>query len=48
MPTWPACEVDLIFNALADLAPDIRQVGEPDRLRSGWLNGVKDYQVTYR
>ncbi|MQW75027.1 cytochrome P450 [Nocardioides sp. dk4132] len=41
-------QVDLIFNALADLAPDIRQVGEPDRLRSGWLNGVKDYQVAYR
>jgi len=41
-------EVDLIFNAIADLAPDIRLLGEPQRLRSGWINGVKDLQVAYR
>jgi cholest-4-en-3-one 26-monooxygenase len=41
-------EVNLIFDALADLAPEIRQLGEPRRLRHGWINGVKDLQVAYR
>jgi len=41
-------EVQLIFDALADLAPGIRQLGEPRRLRHGWINGVKDLQVAYR
>lgn len=40
-------EIDLIFNALADAAPDIAEVESPDRLRSGWLNGIKHYQVNY-
>ena len=41
-------EVNLIFDALADHAPGIRQLGEPRRLRHGWINGVKDLQVAYR
>ena len=41
-------EVNLIFQALADHAPDIHQLGEPRRLRHGWINGVKDLQVAYR
>lgn len=40
-------EIDLIFNAIADHMPEIRQVGKPRRLRSGWLNGIKELQVTY-
>jgi cholest-4-en-3-one 26-monooxygenase len=40
-------EIKLIFDALADLAPGIRRTGEPSRLRSGWLNGIKDLPVTY-
>ncbi|WP_007026344.1 cytochrome P450 [Saccharomonospora iraqiensis] len=40
-------EMDLMFNAIADEMPNIREVGEPDRLRSGWLNGIKHYQVAY-
>jgi cholest-4-en-3-one 26-monooxygenase len=40
-------EIDLIFNAIADHMPDIRQVAEPRRLRSGWLNGIKEFQVKY-
>ncbi len=40
-------EIDLIFNAIADVMPDITQVSEPDRLRSSWLNGIKHYQVRY-
>ncbi|ASR39168.1 steroid C27-monooxygenase [Prauserella marina] len=40
-------EIDLIFNAIADEMPDIRELAPPDRLRSGWLNGIKHYQVAY-
>lgn len=40
-------QVRLIFDALADSGVRIEQRGEPDRLRSGWLNGVKDLQVAY-
>ncbi|MQY24612.1 Steroid C26-monooxygenase [Nocardia sp. RB56] len=41
-------EVDLIFNAIADHLPDIAAVAQPRRLRSGWLNGIKEYQVNYK
>ena len=41
-------EIELIFEALADLAPDIKRTGEAVRLRSGWLNGIKELPVTYR
>jgi cholest-4-en-3-one 26-monooxygenase len=40
-------EVKLMFNALADHAPDISKLAEPRRLRSGWINGIKDLQVRY-
>jgi cholest-4-en-3-one 26-monooxygenase len=40
-------EIDLIFNAIADHMPNIRQAAEPRRLRSGWLNGIKEFQVHY-
>jgi cholest-4-en-3-one 26-monooxygenase len=40
-------EIDLIFTAIADHMPEIRQAGTPRRLRSGWLNGIKELQVTY-
>jgi cholest-4-en-3-one 26-monooxygenase len=41
-------EIDLIFNAIADAMPDISKAGEAQRLRSGWLNGVKRLPVSYR
>lgn len=41
-------EIDLIFNAIADAMPDISKAGEPKRLRSGWINGVKRLPVSYR
>jgi cholest-4-en-3-one 26-monooxygenase len=41
-------EIGLIFNAIADAMPNIRQAGEPERLRSGWLNGMKRLPVTYQ
>ncbi|MGH3206531.1 MAG: cytochrome P450 [Trebonia sp.] len=40
-------EIGLIFNAIADAMPDIRRAGEPERLRSGWLNGIKRLPVSY-
>ncbi|WP_333778649.1 cytochrome P450 [Streptomyces sp. IBSBF 3136] len=39
-------EIDLIFNALADAMPSLRLVGDPRRLRSAWINGVKELRVT--
>jgi len=41
-------EIDLIFNAIADTMPGIRRAGDPVRLRSGWLNGIKRLPVSYR
>ncbi|AGM05116.1 cytochrome P450 [Amycolatopsis keratiniphila] len=40
-------EIDLIFNAIADVMPGITELAPPDRLRSSWLNGIKHYQVRY-
>ncbi len=40
-------EIDLIFNAIADHMPDITKLGDPKRLRSGWLNGIKEFEVEY-
>jgi cholest-4-en-3-one 26-monooxygenase len=41
-------EIDLMFNAVADAMPDISKAGDAQRLRSGWLNGVKRLPVSYR
>jgi cholest-4-en-3-one 26-monooxygenase len=41
-------EIGLIFNAIADAMPDIRLAGQPERLRSGWLNGIKRLPVSYQ
>lgn len=40
-------EIDLIFNAIADHLPNITKVAEPRRLRSGWINGIKELRVRY-
>ncbi|WP_062999591.1 cytochrome P450 [Nocardia mikamii] len=40
-------EIDLMFNAIADVMPDLHQVADPQRLRSGWINGIKHWQVGY-
>src|ERR1700761_1453363 len=39
--------IDLMFNAIADAMPDMKSAGTPERLRSGWLNGIKHWQVDY-
>lgn len=41
-------EIKLMFNEIADQIPDISKLAEPHRLRSGWINGVKDLQVAYQ
>ena len=40
-------EIKLIFNELANQVPNISKLAEPQRLRSGWINGVKKLQVSY-
>ena len=40
-------EIRMIFDALAEYAPNIRRTGDPSRLRSGWLNGIKNLPVSY-
>jgi cholest-4-en-3-one 26-monooxygenase len=41
-------EIELIFNAVADAMPGIAKTGDPVRLRSGWINGLKSLPVRYR
>jgi len=36
-----------MFNAIADNAPDLTPLTKPERLRSGWLNGIKHWTVDY-
>jgi cholest-4-en-3-one 26-monooxygenase len=40
-------EIGLIFGAIADTLPGIRLAGDPRRLRSAWINGVKELPVAY-
>jgi cholest-4-en-3-one 26-monooxygenase len=40
-------EIRVIFDAIADHAPDISKLAEPVRLRHSWINGLKDLQVKY-
>ncbi|MDR3655345.1 MAG: cytochrome P450 [Mycobacterium sp.] len=39
--------IDLMFNAIADHLPDLVSAGEPERLRSPFINGIKHWQVDY-
>ena len=39
-------ETNLIFNAIADAMPGLHLTGDPRRLRSAWINGVKELQVS--
>ncbi|MER5741177.1 cytochrome P450 [Streptomyces sp. NPDC002262] len=38
-------EIELIFDAVADVLPDLTLVAAPRRLRAAWLNGVKELRV---
>lgn len=39
--------IDLMFNAIADTLPDLTSLGEPQRLRSPFITGIKHWQVDY-
>jgi cholest-4-en-3-one 26-monooxygenase len=39
--------LSIIFETILDRMPDIRPVGEPRRLRSNFVNGVKELQVQF-
>ena len=41
-------EINLMFNAIADHLPDITQAGPARRLRSPWINGIKELPVRYK
>lgn len=40
-------EINLMFNAIADRIPDISRLGEPVRMKSGWISGIKELPVDY-
>jgi cholest-4-en-3-one 26-monooxygenase len=40
-------EIGLMFDAIADAMPNIARAGAPRRLRSAWLNGIKEFRVRY-
>ncbi len=40
-------EVGIMFDAIADELSDVRLLGRPRRLRSSWLNGIKELPVSY-
>ena len=39
--------INLIFHAIADHMPNRTPMSKPERLRSGWLNGIKHWHVDY-
>jgi cholest-4-en-3-one 26-monooxygenase len=39
--------IQLQFAAIADHMPDVLPLAKPERLRSGWLNGIKHWQADY-
>ncbi|HET9875412.1 MAG TPA: cytochrome P450 [Mycobacterium sp.] len=39
--------ITLMFAAIADHIPDLQPLEESERLRSGWLNSIKHWQVDY-
>lgn len=41
-------ELGVMFDALADELTDIHLLRRPRRLRSSWLNGIKELPVSYR
>ena len=40
-------EISVMFRELLHRLPDIRAVGEPDRLRSGFINGIKHLRAEW-
>ncbi|MCX4098501.1 cytochrome P450 [Nocardia sp. alder85J] len=40
-------EIGLMFDAIAEVMPNLTELSAPSRLRSGWINGIKHWQVRY-
>ena len=40
-------EVQVMFEVIAERMPDIAKTSEPRRLRSAWINGIKELPVRY-
>ncbi|WAC94513.1 cytochrome P450 [Mycobacterium sp. Aquia_213] len=40
--------IDIMFNAIADYLPDLASAGDPQRLRSPFINGIKHWPVDYQ
>jgi len=40
--------IDVMFNAIADHLPDLAPAGDPERLRSSFINGIKHWRVDYQ
>lgn len=40
-------QIKVMFDAIADIMPNIERVSPPVRLRSGWINGIKELAVSY-
>ncbi len=40
-------QIELIFNAIADVIPDISSLSDIVRVRSGWLNGVSTWKTSF-
>lgn len=41
-------QIELIFNAIADHLPNLEALGDPVRVRSGWLNGISEWPVDFK
>ena len=41
-------QIELIFNAIADHMPNLESLGDASRIRSGWLNGITEWQVDFK
>lgn len=41
-------EIDIMFNVIADKIPNVTATGEPQRLRSAWINGIKALEADYK
>jgi cholest-4-en-3-one 26-monooxygenase len=39
--------IDVMFDAIADHLPDLTSAGDPERLRSPFINGIKHWRVEY-
>ena len=39
-------QIEIIFNAIADELPDLRSLGEPERLGSAWLNAITRWPIS--